>query len=500
MRQIRASICKFDNRKSPYRVRWKPRISGKYATQWFSSRAQAEKFKKETEQYENGFSDLAEASDLQEIRESQLLLKHSKNECAREKSIRFAVNWFEQNYQGDDEIHPIKFYFKKYEKIRASAKGTLALSLHQLKSDKQMIGFNGSKSFVNTFGDIKPTELTTKLIQDYLDSNSSPYHRGKAVCAFIRWMLGESEYYNDNPCLRISPIKGLQLESINRNQLREIATNQEVCDLLHLAHSKEYNYSAARWAFMFFTGVRPSECERFWNPKFKLGWNNIDLESDTPHVIIPSEIIRKKGRSFRRIFIRPGFLTMLKTFKAKGEKVYPFANVRNWKRVYSAIRKEIWGDRLTISTSKDEAKDITRHTFITNLYRYSDSIVDVNFESGTKESTLFNHYINPLVGKDSAKDFFHSINENALIKKVHSDTLKIDKSVIEELIERHGLQTTVIEELIERYGLEIDEEKEVPYIQGETYDDRCKRIMKFNQKIMILVSQKKQMLHLNGVN
>jgi integrase len=476
MRQVRANICKFKNRKSPYRVRWKPRISDKHKTQWFSNRTQAEAFKKQTEIYENGFSDLSENANLQEIRESQLLLKQTDNKCANGKSIEFAVNWFIKNYQGDEEIHPLKVYYEKYQEVRVSANGRLALSLNQLKSDKQLIGFNGSKSFVNTFGDLKPTELTRELIQNYLDSNSSPYHRGKAVCAFIRWMLGESEYFNDNPCLRINPLKGLQLVSVNRNQLREIATNQEVCDLLHLTHSKDYNYSAARWAFMFFTGVRPSECERFWNPKFKLGWKNIDLDSHKPCIIIPSEIIKKKGLSYRRIFIRGGFLKMLKEFKNKGEKVYPLKKVNNWKRVYSSARKKIWGERLTISTSKDEAKDITRHTFITNLYRYSGSIVDVTLESGTKDSTLFNHYINPLVGKDSAKDFFHLIDDRSLLNKTDTATPKIDKSVLEELIERHGL--------------EIDEEQEVPLIQGESFDDRTKRLMTFAKKVHLMAQRK----------
>ena len=132
MRQVRASICKFDNRKSPYRVRWKPRISDKYVTQWFSSRAQAEAFKKQTEVYENGFSDLSENANLQEIRESQLLLKQTNNECAKGKSIQFAVNWFIKNYQGDENIHPIKHYYREYEKIRASAKGKQKLSKYQL--------------------------------------------------------------------------------------------------------------------------------------------------------------------------------------------------------------------------------------------------------------------------------------------------------------------------------------------------------------------------------
>ena len=99
MRKVRASICKFKGRKSPYRLRWKPRISDKHETKWFSSRTDAEKKKKDVELYENGFSDVSENTDLQEIRESQLLLKQTDNGCANGKSIEFAVNWFIKNYQ-----------------------------------------------------------------------------------------------------------------------------------------------------------------------------------------------------------------------------------------------------------------------------------------------------------------------------------------------------------------------------------------------------------------
>ena len=37
-------------------------------------------------------------------------------------------------------------------------------------------------------------------------------------------------------------MKGVEIEPVNKNVKREIATNQEVCDLLHLAHSREYNF------------------------------------------------------------------------------------------------------------------------------------------------------------------------------------------------------------------------------------------------------------------
>jgi integrase len=477
MRQVRANIYKFQNRKSPYRVRWKPRISDKYTTRWFSSRAKAEAFKKEIEIFENGYSDLSENTDLQEIRESQLILKQTDNECASGKSIQFAVNWFIKNYQGDEDVHPIKHYYREYEKIRTSAKGKQKLSKYQLNSDKQLVGFNGSKSFVNTFGNLKPTDITREQIQDYLDSNSSHFHRGKAVTCFINWMLGESKYFNANPCLRINPMKGVDIEPANKNVRREIATNQEVCDLLRIAHSKEYNFSAARWAFMFFTGMRPSECERFWNPKNKLGWNQISLESNDPYIYLPLGLIRKEGLPTRKIPIRPGFRKMLKDFKKEGEKKYPLSTVKNWKRVYSSVRKRVWGKRLTISSMKDEAKDIARHTFISNLHLYAGTIAQVTTESGTKESTLLNHYINPSLSEKDTKYFFESIdttpfNENVSIKTQNN------ASPLERIMQIHGKDIIDHPNFIKAWtgSAEIDGFKEL------TPDERKDLLQKWRKK------------------
>jgi integrase len=449
MKRVKVSICKIKKRKSPYRIRWKSRKSDKYKTQWFSNRAEADEFRKEIEHYENGFSDVSENTDLQEIRESQLQLKQTDNKCANGKSIEFAVNWFIKNYQGDEDIHSIEHYYREYEKVRVSAKGSLKLSKSQISSDKQLVGFNGAKSFVNTLGHLKPTEITREQIQDYLDSNSSHFHRGKAVTCFINWMLGESKYFNPNPCLRIDPMKGVQVEPINKNVKREIATNQEVCDLLFLTNSKEYNFSAGRWAFMFFTGMRPSECERFWNPKNKLGWKQINIESDSPYIYLPLGLIRKEGLPTRKIPIRAGFLKMLREFKKGGEKKYPLSNVKNWKRVYASARKKIWGERLAISSKKDEAKDIARHTFITNLHLYAGTIAQVTTESGTKESTLLNHYINPSLSENDTKYFFEEINDSVFIDKIQVTKPKVSSKYkeLERIFSRHGLDIEIDQDL-----------------------------------------------------
>ena len=122
MRKVRASICKLNKRKSPWRVRWKSRKSENHETQWFSNKADAEAYRKQIELFENGYSDVSENTDLQEIRETQLLLKQTENECAKEKSIQFAVDWFIKNYQGDEDIHSIEHYYREYEKVRVPAK------------------------------------------------------------------------------------------------------------------------------------------------------------------------------------------------------------------------------------------------------------------------------------------------------------------------------------------------------------------------------------------
>ena len=48
----------------------------------------------------------------------------------------------------------------------------------------------------------------------------------------------------------------------------------------------------------------------------------------------------------------------------------------------------------------------------------------------------------------------------------------------------------MVEELIERHGLEIDEEQEVPYIKGESFDDRTKRLVTFAKKVRLMIQHK----------
>jgi hypothetical protein len=247
MRNVHVGVCKLKNRKNPWRLRWKPRNAKNYITEFCPTKAKATQRKEEIEEFENGNSDLAKRIDYQEIREIQLKLGQTENEKARSKSISFAVDFFLENYQGGDELLETKEYYKQYKKIKLPL-----VSVHTIRDDEQYIGLGGEKSFTNLYGHMKPTEFTREFIQEYLDSNTSKFHRKKALGTFFKWLCGESKYHNDNPCLRKNPMKGVLVE-FNSDFSRNIATNQEICDLLRLANSKEYNFSAGRWAFLFFS-------------------------------------------------------------------------------------------------------------------------------------------------------------------------------------------------------------------------------------------------------
>ena len=250
-------------------------------------------------------------------------------------------------------------------------------------------------------------------------------------------MMGKSSFHNESPCLRINPLDGVNFPANNKNYDRAIATNKEVCDLLRVANTEEFNHSSARWAFMFFTGMRPSECKRFWDPKNRLGWDQINLTDKEPYLYINYSVIRKPGMPARKIMIREGFLKLLKEFKAGGEKKYPLSDIKNWKRVHADLRKKIWGHRLTITTKKDQAKDIARHTFISNLYLNAGNIAVVTNETGTNESTLRKHYINPTLTEAEAKFYFTKITETALSHEVKTEAEEY-QSPLEHHIEMHG--------------------------------------------------------------
>jgi hypothetical protein len=164
---------------------------------------------------------------------------------------------------------------------------------------------------------------------------------------------------------------------------------------------------------------------------------HINLIDKQPYIYIDKRVIQKKGLPARKIKIRKGFLEMLKAFKAEGEERYPM-RVKNWRRIYSGVRKKIFGDRLSISRVKDEAKDITRHTFLSNLYLYEKNIAVVTGESGDNESTLKKHYINPLLCEEDAKIYFEEIGLKQLTNKVVMPTN--DESPLDQLIQLNGEQ------------------------------------------------------------
>ena len=78
MRIIHVGLCKLKERKNPWRLRWKPRNSKKYTTEFYPTKQKATQRKFEIEEFENGNRDLAKTIDYQEIREIKLKLSQTE--------------------------------------------------------------------------------------------------------------------------------------------------------------------------------------------------------------------------------------------------------------------------------------------------------------------------------------------------------------------------------------------------------------------------------------
>lgn len=399
-----------DGRKKPWRVRWTPPGQEKSKSVFFKTKKKAEAKKKDLEILYNHHPDIAKHLSEDELVDCISMLRLTSNEDAKGKSLKFAVGWFVENYQDLGSQRTIAEYYSVYREMKKNAKGSMKVSEPTLREDDQYLR-KGKEALCKEFGARKPSEITTAEIQAHIDGNTSQYHRAKALRTFFNWLAGEGKWHNETPCLVRNPMKGVQSEGMNTVLKKTVATNQEVCDLLKLANTKEYGFSGAFWAFLFYTGLRPTEAERFWVSGNKFGWKQIQLEDAQPYLHVPGEVIGKPGLPSRRVEIRPGFLQMLKEFKKGGEAEYPLKTLTNWKRNRQAIKHKIWGKRLTISSKMDEAKDITRHTFITNLY-ICEGMKVATRESGDSEKTLRQHYINTEVSEADADFYFNKINQD----------------------------------------------------------------------------------------
>jgi len=172
MRNVHIGLSQIKGRKKPWRLRWKPRNAKDRTCEFHFTKAEAIQRKKEIEDFENGHRDLSSEIDFQEIREIKLKLKQTENSKAKGKSMSFAIDWFLENYQGGDELLELKIYYKEYRKIKSRKASSYSIS-----NDDQMIGLKGKDAFVRLYGDKKPTDFNRKLLQAYIDSKSSIFHR-----------------------------------------------------------------------------------------------------------------------------------------------------------------------------------------------------------------------------------------------------------------------------------------------------------------------------------
>jgi integrase len=405
--KITATLYKYqDGRSKPWRVRWREISSGTTKAKFFANKKDALSKKKEVEEFYNNYSSLAEKITPKDMEDCQNSLAFSTNLDAKGKSLAFAVEWFVANFVEEEGVKTIREYLKEWKKLKLKSKKKPS---GKTIKEWDLYLFTGTNSFEAVFGDIKPTQLKSPEIQEWIDVNTMQWHRLKNLKGFISWLCGQSKVlHNPTPPIKVNPLLGVDATAQKVNHLKVFASNEEVCQMINLGH-KDFGGVGAFWGFMFATGMRPTEAKRFWESR-ECGWKMINLDGPDPCVRVPAEIIKKKGAPVRIIPLRKGWCSFLKKVKSGQELEFKMATVKNYQRSSLALKKKVFGSRLEISSKNDQTTSITRHTFATNLYLYEGNIAQVCNETGDTESTLKKHYLNPNANKKDAVKYFEQID------------------------------------------------------------------------------------------
>jgi hypothetical protein len=307
-------------------------------------------------------------------------------ECpGRGKSLEFVVEWFLRNYK---ENHSLTFQEYGEDYLRRKAMRLEDKSMDELN--------NYLKNFLAKFGSLKPDEVTIDMLEAYLASHSSRYHRDKALRPFFAWLTGTAKAKIAR--LLNPPIERNTFDYIERVEYRkkrpiEILKPNEV--LAVLKEAQIHGLDILMWyVWGLFTGSRPeAEARPFWSHADH-GWKKIELDRG---IVAVTEDIEKTGTRSRDVLIQPNLRTWLDWMQAK--QVIPRYSRRFIRASFSK------------AVSGKNTQDILRHTFISfALKRLSES--EVCYQAATSPRMIRLHYRRLVT--DAEADVFWSITPKTL--------------------------------------------------------------------------------------
>lgn len=205
---------------------------------------------------------------------------------------------------------------------------------------------------------------------------------------FFAWLSGVSKATpNRDPILKDTPFRGWISGKSDDASVKNIViySSEESERILKIAGQPDFN-SQGMFAFLLFSGCRPVEAKRIWEDR-RYGWNLINLEKKI--LSLPASLT--KTRRPRIININDTLLAWLKKYQ-DFETLLPV----NWHDKYLDVRKE---------AKVNMAKDVTRHTFISQAIEQGMSFEQVALQCGNSKDIILRHYA-ALSSKEDSDKFF----------------------------------------------------------------------------------------------
>ena len=310
-------------------------------------------------------------------------LQTSSNPDANGKSILEAADYFIENFREKRSELTVSEYIDDFVERKRKRRAWKTVREIQYYLNQ----------FESVFGTRKPSSISWKEINRYIQVNNSIFHRYKVLRGFFAWLANEGRDISklEHPPLTSNPLHHIERPK-QSGRRPKICTTSEVKKLIEAAIKER---CLPYVVFGFFTGMRPeSELNPFLRDP-QLGWNLIDFEEKK---ILVSDELEKTGKRTREITIQKNFLEWLDFFERHSD-LFPLYST-NLMPKFRRIRNTALPDE------KRKEPDIMRHTFISNFSRI-ETIQEVCFQCATSMSMIRKHYRVLISEKKRAEDFFN---------------------------------------------------------------------------------------------
>jgi hypothetical protein len=233
-------------------------------------------------------------------------------------------------------------------------------------------------------------EITTEQIEDFIGTYrardgvnpAAPKTQNEIrghLATFLNWCIEKPQRY-----ITSNPAADVKTYRIDRGDIHIL--DVDACERL-MRYVEAFNEGALipYFAIALFAGVRPS----FDGELRKLADKENAISLDNDVIRITPDV--SKIRDARQVTIQPNLKAWLTKHKGL---IFP----PGWRRNIKSIRKHFGLD-------KPEARDILRHTFITNHVMAFGSFAETAIESGNSEKIIRTNYFNR-VSKADAQRFW----------------------------------------------------------------------------------------------